>query len=443
MSHSASAGGPHEPGLARLSVDLTTTPTGAVISYRSSNDDEGQISFDYGFNLSDEDKQMLQPIALGAAVFLGQLSLARTIELGFPTDLGAVATLMPLAEMLYDVRCWKDKLPPIPPPVITATESARWSPIRQDVDPERAVLLWSGGKDSTLSSILLSANRFDVHPVHMSANTGVEEQESEAVRALAQQLDVSPIAIEYEYPQYLDFSSKYAVEWNGFPLWNTVAFGRDMFLPLVALPVARVVGAGVISMGHDHECRSAYIENYFGKRIPRNDVESTEGALVLESFIRTYCIAGTMLLPPIAQMNEWRVLSEMFINHSELMALASFCFWPGNNCGRCAKCLRYYLAQRVLGVEVLNFDVNPLSDEGSPELGELIREWGEGGALFQKQVWYCLGRLVQRGDIRVAEDALREFESTVYSAIADRLDAWEEELLMLSDDPQVPDEFVV
>jgi hypothetical protein len=118
------------------------------------------------------------------------------------------------------------------------------------------------------------------------------------------------------------------------------------------------------------------------------------------------------------------------------MARTSFCFW-GTNCGRCAKCLRYYLAQRIYDVDVLTFGTNPLAVGACPELDELFRPDAI-GLLFQRQVLYCLGRLVQRGDVRPQETRISEFRDRLFPAVAPHLDTWERELLCVGSDPQLP-----
>ena len=124
-------------------------------------------------------------------------------------------------------------------------------------------------------------------------------------------------------------------------------------------------------------------------------------------------------------------------------SLTSFCFW-GQHCGRCAKCLRYYLVERVLGCEgTLQFALNPLEGETSPELGDYFAANWDSDALFSGEVAYCLARLVQRGDIRVGETRLRQFAETVFPRLATSLDAIEESLMCIYPDPQVPSDFMV
>jgi 7-cyano-7-deazaguanine synthase in queuosine biosynthesis len=409
--------------------------------YRTDRSDHGQIEITYPFDLDSVGRSLLPAISLGVATYLGQLCLAPNIELSFPVSLRMVELVEPLAQMLYDIRRWKDGLDAGDAPHYQGgSGDADLSPLHADLTPDRSVLLWSGGKDSTLSALVLQRNLYDVVPLHITANAGVEDRERRAVTSLADALGLSLLTAEYRHPEFLEFSTRYAVEWNRFPYCNTVPFGRDLLLALLAIPVARQLAAGKLSMGHDQELRKAYVE-YQARRIPRNDVESVEGALALERYVRELLLPDLRFLPPLARMTEFRILCEMLGNHPDLMAQTAFCFW-GDNCGRCAKCLRYYLAQRLVGgPEVLSFQVNPLATGASPELDDLLGEWGRPGLLFQKAVVYCMGRLVERGDVRTGEERLQDFANQAFPATQPYLDEWERDLMTMADDPQVPRDF--
>lgn len=416
-------------------------PAGGAWAFRYTVDGTltGEIRVDYPFPL-DEAAPLLPAVGAGVAVYLGQLTLAERIELGFGIGPDAIAALAPLAEMLYDIRRWKDELPLAAPPAIAAPPGPERPPPAHDPAPGRSLLLWSGGKDSTLGAIKLRDNGRDVRAVHFTVNEGVAARESAAVERLSRRLELPVMRVDYVHEQFLELSTRYARNWNDFPLCNTVPFGRDMLLALLAVPVARHIGAGELSLGHDNDCRTAFVR-YGGKRIPRNDVESAEGALALESYIRAFMTPSLALLPPLAQMSEYRILHEMFTRHPELMGETSFCFWDGDNCGRCAKCLRYFLMQRVVGAEgTLDFAVDPLAPGACPELDDLLGP-DDNGLLFRSEVLYCLARLVERGDVREGEDRLWDFERTLYPELAPHLDARESELMALRPDPQVPGGF--
>jgi 7-cyano-7-deazaguanine synthase in queuosine biosynthesis len=414
-----------------LSVSYVTDPEG----------DRGTLTVRYPFELDVLDEDCFNSIGLVAGVFIGQLCLAKRIQFDFATPDGALQVVTPLAEILYDVRCAKERFPLLDAPAMEAMAKTSTTFGNLDGDTRRVCLLWSGGKDSTLAAIKLLQNSYDVRPVHFSANIGVEDAERVAVDRLARALGLSVLHISFEFPEMLALAAKYSRKWDRFPAYNRVPFGRDMLLCLMTVPYLRRIAASTVSIGHDRDCKSNTV-TYYGKVIPRNDVESTAGALALETFIRHAISPSIRLLPPLAGLREFRILYEMLVYYPELMAQTSFCFW-GSNCGLCAKCLRYYLVQRALAVNVIRFQANPLFEHVCPELDDYLRDWRDPEVLFGEEVLYCLGRLVQRGEGGAGEISLQRFAREAFPTIAPRLDTLEEGLLARYEDPQIPREFEV
>lgn len=396
----------------------------------------GCLEIRYPFELSDEEARLAPAIGLGVAAYLAQLSLAREVVLGFPVTDSAIGNMAPLIAMLYDVRRWKDGLPLGEYPDWTGTSAGAPAPSTTAPVPSRALLLFSGGKDSTLGAILLKQNGYEVVPVHITANAGVERRELRAMQGLSKLLGLDPLIVEFRHDDFLEFSTRYATSWNQYPLCNTVPFGRDLLLALIAAPVAMRTSCAHISMAHDHECRNAYV-THNGKRFPRNDVESVEGALALEAFLKAEIWANVGLLPPVAGLTELRILYEMIVNHPQAFALTSSCFW-GTDCGRCAKCLRYYLAQRLFDSEIRSYARNPLAEGSCPELDEMMS--GDfRRALFGEQVLLCLSALHARGDTRADESHLKRFR--VSPSAGNDPTTLIDGFLATTTDPQVPEDF--
>ena len=374
-------------------------------------------------------------LTAATAVYLGSLCLAQEISVRAPLSRELLGDLIEIAEMIYDIKRWRDELPLGGPPALNAHPGGRHTPVASTkLADRRSIVLWSGGKDSTLALLTLQANDYDIHPLHLTANVGAEASECRATRELLPllgltELDERPI----KHDDFLDLTNAHANAWDTFPLNNRVPFGRDLLLAAIAVPVALQNEAGCISMGHDHECRIAEV-SYLGRQIPRNDLESSRAAISLENLVQRHVHPELRLVPPIATLPELRVLRDMFVEYPELMRHTAFCFW-GTNCGRCGKCLRYFLADRLYSSGLLEFKANPLGAGVCPELNELL---GSRDVLFQKEVLVLVGRLAERGDIRDGEDQLELFKRTRLAEVLPQLDVWESELLAEYDDPQVP-----
>lgn len=378
-------------------------------------------------------------VAASAAIYLGALCLASEVRVTRALSPGLIDDLAPLTEMLYDIRRWKDDLPLGPNPAVIAPLRTTACLDRRPLDQGAAASLWSGGKDSTLALLTLRANGYRSHALHIPANVGVENAELAAVQTLSAALNEPVEILEFQHEDFLSISSAYAEEWDRFPLCNRVPFGRDLFLASLGVAFALDVGAANVSLGHDNECRTAEVRHR-GKRVPRNDFESAVGALCFESAVRRHVHSGLNLLPPVANLSELRILRDMFVHHPELMAQASFCFW-GGRCGRCAKCLRYFLADRLYGTGTLAFEANPLRSGVCPELRDHLDPDAR-STLFQTEVLLMLGRLAARGDIAPGEDELERFGRERLPEIAPALNLWERDLLTERVDPQIPAGFL-
>lgn len=427
------------PFVAQTLTVGTAASGGALdIVYQVDRRASASIQIRYPDGIGEIPDPALDLMSASAAIYLGSLALAQYVHIERPLSPGLLDDLTRIVEMLYDIRRWKDELPLGPLPSVDAPTKERRQHVSGQLNPRSAAALWSGGKDSTLALMTLRANGYDVHPVHLSVNAGVEEIERTAVDRLAAELGEGPAEIRIDHPDFVEFTGAYAREWDRYPLCNRVPFGRDLFTAALAVPFALHRGAACISLGHDNECRTATVD-YAGKRIPRNDLESQEGALILEAAMRKYVHQELALLPPVASLSELRILHDMFTAYPELMTMASFCFW-GDNCGRCSKCLRYYLADQVYGKAGLQFATNPLSQGACPELEELL-DPSPRSTLFQKEVLLLLGRLVQRRQPTAEETELHRFRDHRLPSIEHHLDGWEAELLAERTDPQVPAAF--
>lgn len=425
-----------------LQIGLVTSGAQATLPYQIDDEFCGSVTVTYPFALDAADMGLMPPIGVGVAAFLAQLCLAETVVLDFPCTQDMVHAMMPIIEMLYDIRCWRDQQELMPLPALhRARGSCKPAPF-EERDSKQAALLWSGGKDSTLAAILLRQNGYTVHPVHVPINARADVNEKSAVAGLARILHLIPSTIGFDMPEFSNIAKRYAILWDIFPGYNIVPFGRDLVLALLATPLARRVKATHLCFGHEHGSRTNYFE-YRGKQISRDDVESITGGQLLEVYLQRFLSRTLRFLPPVAGLTEFRILHDMFTKYPEVMSHVSYCFW-GPACGRCSKCLRYYLVGRLCGQEdLLSMEVNPLYQENCLDLRLCIERWGAEGRSYSDMVMYCLARLVERGDIRDGEVLVRRFADEIYPLIKDRVNLMAEELMEVYRDPQVPAEFQI
>jgi hypothetical protein len=424
-----------------LRIGLEASGARLAFPYEIDNEFRGSLQVTYPFPLGRRNSALLSPIGVGIAAFTAQLCLAEQVILDFPCTQEMVDAMLPILQMLYDIRCWRDQQELMAPPAMTrAAGSCALVPFKAP-DRKRATLLWSGGKDSTLAAILLRQNGYSVDPVHIPMNARAEQNEMGAVAALAPLLHLSPHTIRFEMPEFLKVAKRYAILWDIFPGYNIVPFGRDLVLALLATPIARRADATYLCLGHEHGSRTNYFE-YRGKRVARDDVESIAGGQLLEAYLQSFISPTLKFLPPVAGLPEFRVLHELFTKYPEVMPHISYCFW-GAACGRCSKCLRYYLAGRVYGKEsLLQMQANPLYGDNCLDLSLCFQNWGtEEGRSYSDMVMYCLALLTERGDVRPGEALVERFAAEIYPHIRLRIGAMGEQLMAVFPDPQVPPDF--
>ena len=86
--------------------------------------------------------------------------------------------------------------------------------------------------------------------------------------------------------------------WDIFPDYNVVPFGRDLILALLVTPIMRRYGTTYLCMGHEHRSRTSYLD-YQGKRIARDDVESTIGGQLIETYLQRFTSTTLKFFPPV------------------------------------------------------------------------------------------------------------------------------------------------
>lgn len=398
----------------------------------------GELALLSSFDLGIISPSMLSLLAACGSIFLAQLCLASHIQIDTPSSLDIVSTLEPTIETLYAVRSYRDRVTPLIKPAFSITTPSHiYHP--ETIKPnKRAVLLWSGGLDSTLSHILLTHNQFKVLPLHVSyGNVDAAESELGAVKKLSTLLDSTFASVTLKFDQYLDIANFYSSNARGFPIINSVPHGREMLLFPLALIYAQKMEASNICFGFENSTWKEEFE-FNGRKYSRFDTQSEFCNINIQLLIHKFISSNVSLFSPISPMTEYRKFRTIAVQFPELTAAASFCYW-GQSCGICKKCVLYYLFQRSLGLEKIHFKHNPIR-EHSQFIHQYKDNWNDPN--FRENN-YALAQLIERQDIREGEDLLLDYQEHTYPLVKPFLQEWYQELMLAHSVALLPKDFIL
>ena len=89
-----------------LQVSLESTGPEVRFPYRIDDQLSGVLRISYPFTLDEEAVSWLPSVGVGVAAFLAQLCLTHQLVIDFPCSQEMVEGMLPIMEMLYDIRCW-------------------------------------------------------------------------------------------------------------------------------------------------------------------------------------------------------------------------------------------------------------------------------------------------------------------------------------------------
>ena len=94
-----------------LRVGMESTGTNVSFPIILTTSSSGRYGSLIPFSLDRGERSSLLPsIGVGMATFMAQLCLTRRLVLDFPCSSQMINSMLPIAEMLYDIRCWRDQL---------------------------------------------------------------------------------------------------------------------------------------------------------------------------------------------------------------------------------------------------------------------------------------------------------------------------------------------
>lgn len=111
-----------------------------VIHYQADGGNAARLEARYPFLLDEDDRRLLPLVTAGAALYLGQLGLARRISVSTPLPDALRVRLVELGAHLYDVRRWRDEAHLVDPPEIVGADGDV-APVERALDPDRVQLL--------------------------------------------------------------------------------------------------------------------------------------------------------------------------------------------------------------------------------------------------------------------------------------------------------------
>jgi|SRR5579859_4296957 len=413
------------------------------LHYKIDKNFGGTLKIRTPLSVQNAEEQLVYLFGTCGAIFLAQLCLAGQIYLNFPSSQDLIDTLSPTIQSLYAVRAYRDGILPMPKPVFIISPLSNGKKISYPNNhlpliSQRAVTMWSGGLDSTLSMILLSRNNYQAIPLHVAyTNIDAAESELQAVKMLSVALETPFETVEITFEQFLDIAASYSKYARGYPDVNSVPHGRELILLPVALMYALRCEASNVCFGFEN---STWTEQFSfdGQQYHRYDTQSESGNLNLQAMIHKFVDSRISLFSPVAPITEYRKFKIMVTNFPELAQKASFCFW-GQSCGLCNKCAMYYLFQRSLGLEVIQFKHNPLLGP-APFIKQAMQNWDKPTS---RESNFALAQIVANNDVRIGEESLAEYKRSIFPQIQPVLETWRSSLMATHPAALLPASFTI
>ncbi len=396
-----------------LVVDIKPTRSGFEVFYRIDDSFRNSYKVQFPFRVTIED-ELLSLIGLWQAIFVAQLCLAKQITLQFPLSQGMVDDIKPVLKSVYDVRCFREKLPLEKDlPEIVADFYTRETTGTVFYDNRKACLSWSGGKDSTYALHMLRKNKYDVTPINFNINYFTAEAEREAVEHLSKILDVKPIFVEVQFPEFPRIASSYSDVFAK-PHTHPIPHGRELFMFSGALIVANKFGMSYLCGGIEKEAWTDRI-NYNGIFIFTHDAGSEGIVSVLNHFLAKYLSKPVRVFSPIASHSDYNVFKKVFTQMPHVIDYLASCYYD-RWCGECIKCTRYDVYQKSLGREYIKFtDGRKPFEDQNLHLQLMIKGWQDKTQLNWASNQFALYEAVRR--TKNHDSFLKEYYQVAYPQI--------------------------
>lgn len=384
----------------------------AVVSFKVDDLEQDFINISLPFDIS-LSRTQISLIGLITSIVLGKLCLAEEIIIKFPISSEMVNSGLPLLELLYDARCYRDQVDLRPLPRIKLNNELPYlAPISQkkNLDQLHAQLLWSGGKDSTLSYLLLQANGYKVSGYHATINAATEFEELKSIKHLGEMFAQKLELINISSQPFARLGTFYSPTFGKYPRFNSIPQGRDFILFTIMSFISGSKDSNIICSGSEYELYSKVII-YQGKPIYRHDAQSKMGYELITEFLSRWHTRGFKIFSPVAPLTEFRSFKILSAISPKSFNYLSSCFWD-SWCGQCLKCFRYSLIQETLGKDLIKFKEDPFKTNGFFDF--YLNEKDNPNLTYREEIYYCLNALSERKDIVKKYSVLERYEKELY-----------------------------
>lgn len=243
-------------------------------------------------------------------------------------------------------------------PNITCVTQSNKSMVINSQKP-KVLNLISGGKDSLVSDILLKKNDAIIERCFFSGlNIEASTYEKNACEYLYDSFDeIKIVGFNILINKLVEISDCYGNP----PINNFIPKGRDLLTVIFSYPLALHYNCNYISLGCEKDLWEKIVV-INGQQIPMHDSQCK--LVMIPMSEQLYNSTGIRLFSPISGMYEIYLLTWLMKKQSIWIHKMQSCFYD-KWCGKCKKCIRYYLIQERIGLNTIKFKSDPKSQLSS------------------------------------------------------------------------------
>lgn len=285
-------------------------------------------------------------------IFLSQMFLLQG-EISLVCDEKDIKNYTDILRALYAIRNYQEGVCIQVPQIkwITYHKSATVNNFQET----KVLNLVSGGKDSLVSDILLNKNNACIKRCFLSGlNISSSAYEKSACENLYDSFDIIELkGFDALVNKLVEISDCYGIP----PTNNFIPKGRDLLTVIFSYPLAIYYNCNFIAHGCEKDLWEKVVVKE-GIKIPMHDSQCK--LVIVPMSEQLYGATGIRLFSPIAGMHEIFILTWLMKNRPDYIQKMHSCFFE-EWCGKCSKCLRYYLIQKRLGLSIIKYKSNPES----------------------------------------------------------------------------------